>query len=116
MHQTHEKPMPDVQVKAIEVAGKAIAMAVAVKAPLRSIAEQAIRAAASVPANIAEGAGRSGRDRYHHWRIAYGSANELEVHLQLLASAGAVNQQQADLVLHLLDDVRAMLWRMTHPR
>ena len=72
--------------------------------------------AASVPANLAEGEGRCGQDRLYHWRVAYGSAKELAVHLTLLADAGAIDRQGAERVLALLDEVRAMVWRMTHPR
>ncbi len=116
MSDTLHSRKPPVQARALQAAGIAIALAAAVRAPLRAIAEQVIRAAASVPANIAEGEGRSGRDRLHHWRIAYGSAKELEVHLELLVHAGAVDRSQAAEALGLLDEVRAMLWRMMHPR
>ncbi len=75
-----------------------------------------IRAASSVPANVAEGQGRSGQHRLYHWRVAYGSARELAVHLTLLSDAGAIDAAAARRVLALLDEVRAMLWRMTHPR
>jgi len=30
-------------------------------------------------------------DRIHHWRIAYGSAKEVDTHLRLLVGAGAIN-------------------------
>ncbi len=116
MSDTLHSRKPPVQARALQAAGIAIALAAAVRAPLRAIAEQVVRAAASVPANIAEGEGRSGRDRLHHWRIAYGSAKELEVHLELLVHAGAVDRAKAAEALALLDQVRAMLWRMIHPR
>ena len=60
--------------KALEAAGQAIQLVMKVPAPLKSIADQLIRSASSVPANLAEGQGRSGRARQNHWRIAYASA------------------------------------------
>ncbi len=110
-----QSPRPAAQAKALRGAGIAIAFASGVRTPLRSIAEQLIRAAASVPANIAEGQGRSGKDRLYHWRIASGSAREVEVHLGLLLEAGAVDSERAAEALGLFDEVRAMLWRMMHP-
>ena len=41
--------------KALEAAGIAIALVARVPAPLKSLADQVIRSAASVPANLAEG-------------------------------------------------------------
>jgi len=102
--------------KAIEAAGDAISLAKRVPAPLRSIADQVIRSASSVPANIAEGDGRFGRDRLHHWRIAYGSAKEVDCHLRLLVGAGAINPNRADATLQLFDEVRAMTWRLLNPK
>ena len=104
------------QSKALEAAGIALSLVVRVPAPLKSLADQVVRSASSVAANLAEGHGRSGRDRMHHWRIAYGSAKEIEVHLTLLARSGAVDPGGADLALRLFDEVRAMTWRLLHPR
>ena len=102
--------------KATTAAGIAISLVMRVPAPLKSLADQVIRSASSVPANLAEGAGRSGRDRLHHYRIAYGSAKEVDTHLRLLVGAGAIDKAQAANALHLFDDVRAMIWRLVHPR
>jgi four helix bundle protein len=88
---------------------------VRVPAPLKSIADQLIRSASSVPANLAEGHGRSGRDRQHHWRIAYASAKEVDSHLRLLAAAGAVHGLVAEHALGTFDEVRAMTWRLLNP-
>ncbi len=102
--------------KAIEAAAAAISLVKRVPAPLKSIADQVIRSASSLPANLAEGHGRSGRDRLHHWRIAYGSAKEVDTHLRLLAAIIAINSSQADQALQLFDEVRAMTWRLLNPR
>jgi len=101
--------------KAVLAAGMAIKLAMRVPAPLKPLADQVIRSASSVPANLAEGRGRTGRDRLHHWRIAFGSAREVDTHLHLLVATGAVNASQAETALQLFDDVRAMTWKMPHP-
>ncbi len=100
---------------ALEAAGITLAMMRTVPAPFRSLADQAIRAASSVPANLSEGQGRCGRDRLHHWRIAYGSAMEVDAFLRLLNSAGVLNTSQAKKAADLFDQVRAMTWRLIHP-
>jgi len=102
--------------KAIEAAGIAISLVMKIPAPLKSIADQVIRSASSVPANLAEGAGRSGRDRTHHFRIAYASAKEVDTHLQLLIGTGTLNSKRAESAIQLFDDVRALTWRLIHPR
>lgn len=101
---------------ALEAAGLALSLVRRVPAPLRSIADQVVRAASSVPANLSEGHGRSGRDRLQHWRIAYASAREVDSHLRLLVAANAVPAGQAGDALDLFDRVRAMTWRMLHPK
>jgi four helix bundle protein len=98
--------------KAVEAASNAVSLVMKVPAPLRSIADQVIRSASSVPANLAEGHGRTGRDRLHFWRIAYASAKEVDSHLRLLARAGAINGVGAEKALDTFDEVRAMTWRL----
>jgi four helix bundle protein len=102
--------------KALEAATFATTLVMRVPAPMKSIADQVIRSAASVPANLAEGHGRSGRDRMHLWRIAYASAKEVEIHLRLLAGAGVVNSVRAGQAIETFDEVRAMMWRLLNPR
>ena len=72
--------------KALEAAGITIMLVMRVPAPLKSIPDQVIRPASSVPAKPAEGHGR-----LHFWRIAYASAEEVSGHMRLLAHAGAVH-------------------------
>ena len=65
MHCPLDQPGLIAHRKALEAAGIAISLVLRVPAPLKSIADQVIRSASSVPANLAEGHGRSGRDRLH---------------------------------------------------
>lgn len=54
------------------------------KEELYSLTSQIRRAAVSIPANIAEGRKRSTRKDFCHFlTIAYGSASELETHLEI---------------------------------
>ena len=115
MQQTARETGFDALDKANEAAIIAISLVMRVPAPLKSIADQVIRSASSVPANLAEGRGRSGRDRLHHWRIAYGSAREVDTHLRLLIGTGSLESLRADEALQLFDDVRAITWRLLHP-
>ena len=101
---------------ALEAAGIVLQIAVRVPAPLKSLADQAIRSASSVVLNLAEGQGRIGRDREHHWRIAYGSALETASALSLLQAARCIDDDEASRALELFDRVRAMTWRLMHPR
>ncbi len=116
MHEQQQSTRFDALEKATTAAGIAISFVMRVPAPLKPIADQVIRSASSVPANLAEGAGRSGRDRIHHYRIAFGSAKEVDIHLRLLTGAGAVDDTQSATALQLFDDVRAMTWRLLHPK
>ena len=102
--------------KAVEAAGIAIALVMRVPAPLKSIADQVIRSASSVPANLAEGHGRSGRVRLNFWRIAYASAKEVDSHLRILVNAGAINRSGTLEALDAFDQVRAMTWRLLNPK
>ncbi len=105
-----------VQPKALQAAGLSIRLAARVKAPFKPIADQVIRSASSVPANIAEGHGRFGRDRVYHYRIAYGSAKEVDAHLRLLLDTRSIQSFQAAEALRRFDEVRAMLRPLTHPK
>jgi len=116
MQQTARQTGFDALDKANEAAIIAISLVMRVPAPLKSIADQVIRSASSVPANLAEGRGRSGRDRLHHWRIAFGSAREVDTHLRLLLGTGSIESSRADQALQLFDDVRAITWRLLNPR
>ncbi len=112
---TMSRPL-EAQSTALNAAGIAISLVRRVPTSLRPNANQVVRSASSVPANLAEGQGRFGKDRTYHYRIAYGSAKEVEVHLQLLLEAGAINSHRTQTALELFDRVRAMTWRLIHPK
>jgi len=97
---------------ALRTAGTTIALVESVPGKFKSLQDQVIRSASSVPANLAEGAGRAGRDRIHHYRIAYSSAKEVDVHLRILAGAGVIDRAKTDEALELFDRVRAMTWKL----
>ncbi len=97
---------------ALRAAGTTIALVESVPGKFKGLQDQVIRSATSVPANLAEGAGRAGKDRIHHFRIAYSSAKEVDVHLQILTGAGVIDQAKTDETLELFDRVRAMTWRL----
>jgi four helix bundle protein len=71
---------------------------------------QMIRAAISVPANIAEGRTRATRKDFAHFiSIARGSAAELETLLMLAADVSLLRQNQVDPVLEDVGEVGRML-------
>ena len=74
------------------------------------LAGQIRRAAASVPANIAEGHNRHARRAYaNHIAIALGSLAELESHVELANRLGLVDPAQARQLLAQADEVNRML-------
>ena len=115
MHEHQQTKRFDALEKATRAAGISISLVMRVPNALRPIADQIIRSASSVAANLAEGSGRSGRDQLHYWRIAHGSAKEIDTHLKLLIGTVAVDRLRAAEALQLSDDVRTMTWRLLHP-
>jgi four helix bundle protein len=78
------------------------------------LAKQITRAANSVVLNLSEGSGRVGQDRIHLYRIAQGSAREVMAGLRAIDAWGWT--VDADAAIAELDQVLAILWRMTTPR
>ena len=114
-HRFQSKGRLEAHALALQAVGIILPLSVKIPAPMKSVADQLIRAASSVALNLAEGNGRHGRDRTHHWRIAYGSALETSTALQILVAAGCIRTEQAAEAEAMLDRVRAMTWRLMHP-
>ena len=74
------------------------------------LTDQVCRAAASVPANIAEGAGRNSAGEFARFLgIALGSANEAEYHLLLAKELGYLSDAAAQPLERQMIDVKRML-------
>jgi four helix bundle protein len=74
------------------------------------LTSQIRRAAASVPANIAEGQGRrSTKEFLQHLSIARGSLMELETHLLLSQRVGLIDQPLLDRLLTMAEEISRML-------
>ncbi len=77
---------------------------------LFGMTSQIRRAAASVPANIAEGQGRHHTKEFlNHLSIARGSLMELETHLLLCQRVGLMKREKAERLLSLSDEISRML-------
>jgi four helix bundle protein len=88
--------------EAASVAADIIRLAGRLRGPgSRALADQLVRSAESVPANIAEGYGRGlNHDGAHFLVIARASAAELESHLRVAADSGLIEVGHAnDLVV-----------------
>ena len=78
------------------------------------LADQIRRATQSVALNLSEGRGRIGKDRVQIWRIAFGSAEEVETALRVAEAMGLLGPADVESVLAILERLHAMLWRLTH--
>ena len=81
------------------------------KSELFGLVSQMRRAAVSVPANIAEGAARTGaKDQLHFLSIARASLSELDTHLEIALRIKFVSGTDAQLVSSLMTDVDRLLY------
>jgi four helix bundle protein len=83
-------------------------------APIRkrdpNLANQLLKAAVSVPANIAEGYGRSARGEYLHFlAIAAGSLTETETHVLIAKSARLAPDHLTESLLSAADEAGRVL-------
>lgn len=74
------------------------------------LTSQIRRAAASVPANIAEGYGRESPGAYaQQLRVAQGSLKELETHVELAQRIALITSDTSAVHLKSADEIRRML-------
>ena len=79
-------------------------------ARLFSLRDQLLRAATSVPANLAEGCGRTGDREFRRFvRVALGSASELEYHLLLARDLGVLPDAAYERLARAAVEVKRML-------
>jgi four helix bundle protein len=80
------------------------------KEEVYGLTSQARRAAAAIPANVAEGYGRQSTASYAQFlKIARGSLNELETHLLLAERVGLTNPGSCSDTLKQVDQLGKML-------
>ena len=80
------------------------------------LGDQIMRATISLVLNVNEAARRIGKDRTNRFRIASGSAKEIQGAIELALSWHFVTQEGVADLMSLLDRVLAMLWRLEHPK
>ena len=98
---------------ALEAARQLVAPLEAIERRDRDLHKQIKRAMQSVVLCLAEGDRRRGQDRTHLFRIASGSAAEIIAALELSDAWGYVNHETSKPAIHLLDQVLAILYRLT---
>ena len=77
------------------------------------LASQITRAAASVPANVAEGRGRASRKDFANFlAIAKGSLMESETFIELAIRLGYFRSPEAEPALNLITEISKMLTKL----
>ena len=94
---------------AVELDGAVVAIAHRAGRGHAWLADQAMRASASVVLNLAEALGREGADRARALRIARGSALEVDAALTLMQHRGACREAERKAAKSLTVRVVAML-------
>ena len=100
----------------LEIVRKLRPIVAIIQAHDRKLAEQIRASGSSSPLNLAEGNRRTGKDKFHLWRVASGSADETQTCLRVAEAWGYVSSRQIDEVLRMSDRLLAMIWNLTHPK
>jgi four helix bundle protein len=78
-----------------------------------ALCDQIRRAAISVPANIAEGMGRTSiREQKHFLEISYGSLMEVQCHLDISTELGYISKEEYDAANAYVHRIANMLNRL----
>jgi four helix bundle protein len=80
----------------------------------RKLGDEGRRAATSIVLNLGEGSRRIGRDRLHAFRIAFGSADELEKVVRIALAWGYIDEEPT--LSALLDRQLRLLHGLTRAR
>jgi four helix bundle protein len=95
---------------AIDIGARLRPITIAIRRNDVELADQVYRAAKSLALNVAEGGRRYGKDRSYHFRIAAGSAAEIEAALRF-AIAWEFCPEQPE-VLALIHRQLGLLWSL----
>lgn len=80
------------------------------KEEMFALTSQMKRSSSSIPANIAEGCGRSSdKDFCRFLYISYGSANELEYQIILSIDLQFINSEDGENLLSQIEEIKKML-------
>jgi four helix bundle protein len=82
----------------------------------RVLVQQLRNAASSVLMNLVEGNRRVGRDRLHFFRIAAGSAAEVDAILEVAVAWRYLNEAEVEEPRRFVDRELGLLWGLTHRR
>ncbi|WPO80987.1 four helix bundle protein [Chryseobacterium sp. JJR-5R] len=71
------------------------------------------RSAVSIPSNIGEGAGRNNEKEFYQFSgIAFGSAYELQIRLQLLIDSNFISETKIVPLKELLAEIQKMIYSL----
>ena len=87
----------------------------ALKSKNKDLADQAKRALQSTALNLAEGSRAQGGNKLRHFHIAAGSLEEALTALRLANSFGEIDPTTIPRIEPVVERLRQLLWRLTHP-